>query len=383
MKIGLLLPSVYMGRKYKDKIFAPKDLFLNLANSLVDFGHQVYVYSSPDTKTKARLVPGHEELIAHDFISPKFRGLDRIERQKNAHAVTRIEYEIDVTVKAYFHAREQKLDIMHAYHDFMAHYINRLIGIPTVYTVHDPRPRPEHLEHWRFTHFRTDNYIFISNSQRRIFRNLVSSVGVIYHGVDINKFAFDPRGGEYLAFIGRYIKEKGVTEAIAAAKEIGMLLRMVGDDAYRVLPYYQTRVKPHLKKGMVEDETFVGEGDRGMFLKNAKALLFPIQWEESFGMVMVESMSCGTPVIAFDRGSVREIVKNGETGFVVSPRERIKGLAQAIRKIQTMSEHEYQKMRLACRVHVEKNFTIELMAKNHEKLYQGLLEKSKVSRTPL
>src|SRR3972149_11906140 len=148
MKIGMMLPSVYMGSRYKNKIFAPKELFLNLADGLVDKGHEVYVYASPNTKTKAQLVAGEEGLIDKDLISAKFLGLERLSKLKNAHTATKIEYEIDLSVKAYLHAKEKKLDIMHAYHNFMAHYVSKLVPIKTVYTIHDPRPYREHLEYW-------------------------------------------------------------------------------------------------------------------------------------------------------------------------------------------------------------------------------------------
>lgn len=377
MKIGLLLPSVYMGSKYKNKIFAPKELFLNLADTLVDRGHTVFVYGAPGTKTKARLIEGHGDLIEHDFISPKFRGLDRLSKLKNAHTATKIEYEIDLSVNAFLHARKEKLNLMHSYHDFMAHYINKLIPIPTVYTIHDPRPRAEHIEHWRFKHFKNDNYIFISKSQKRHYGRLIRSVGVAYHGVDINKFAFLEKGGDYFAFIGRYIKEKGVVEAISAVKEVGVQLKMVGDDVYRVLPYYQTRVLPQLKKGVVEDESFLGEADRGTFLKNARALLFPILWEEPFGMVMIEAMACGTPVIAFNRGSVSEVIKDGETGYIVDPKTGVRGLSRAIKKLQSLSETQYRLMRSACRAHVEKSFTLLKMAEQHEEIYQKVIKEHK------
>ena len=373
MKIGLLLPSVYMGNKYKDKIFAPKELLLNLANTLLDRGHKVFVYGAPGTKTNARLIQGHEELIQRDFTSPKFRGLDRLSKLKNAHTATKIEYEIDLSVKAFLHARKEKVDIMHSYHDFMAHYINKLIPVPTVYTIHDPRPRAEHIAYWRFKHFKNDNYIFISKSQKRHYGRLIRSIGVAYHGVDTNKFPFSQKGGDYFAFIGRYIKEKGVVEAISAVKEAGVRLKMVGDDAYRVLPYYQTRVLPQLKKGIIEDETFIGEADRGTFLKNAYALLFPILWEEPFGMVMIEAMSCGTPVIAFNHGSVSEVIKDGETGYIVDPKEGARGLVRAIKKLRSLSLPEYHLMRNACRAHVEKNFTLQKMAEQHEKVYQKVV----------
>lgn len=381
MRIGLLLPSVYMGQKYKNKIFAPKELFLNLANGLVDKGHDVYVYAAPHTKTRAKLVEGEDTLVEHDFISSKFRGLDRISKLKNAHTATKIEFEIDLTTKAYLHAKENKVMIMHSYHDFLAHYVNKIIPITTVYTLHDPRPRGEHIEYWRFKHFPHDNYIFISQSQRRNFRGLLHSVGVIYHGVDTNKFSFSEKGGDYLAFIGRYIKEKGVVEAIHASKSAKVPLKMVSDKAYRVLPYYQQKILPHLKKGVVEDETFLGEGDRGMFFKNAKALLFPIQWEEPFGMVMIEAMSCGTPVIAYNRGSVSEIIKDGLTGFIIDQDEKdrpgrgswvikkqgVAGLVEAINRIGQID-------RKNCRAHIEENFSIEKMVEGYENVYNQAIK---------
>ncbi|MDO8460872.1 MAG: glycosyltransferase family 4 protein [bacterium] len=380
MRIGLLLPSVYMGAKYENKIFAPKELFLSLANGLVDRGHEVYAYAAPNTKTKAHLITGEEELIEHDFISPKFRGLDRLAKLKNAHTATKIEYEINLTVKACLHAKEKKLDIMHSYLDFVAHYVNRLVNIPTVYTIHDPRPRREHLEYWRFRHFKNDNYIFISHSQVKNFKGLIRTAGVIYHGIKVNKFPFSGQPGEYLAFLGRYIEAKGIIDAIAATKRSNSLLKMIGEDAYRALPYYKNRILPHLKKGVVEDETFFGKSDRGPFLKNAKALLFPIQWEEPFGMVMIEAMACGTPVIAYNRGSVAEIIKDGLTGFIIDQDEKdrpgkgkwvikkqgVAGLVEAINRIGEIDRNN-------CRKHIEENFSIEKMVKGYEEVYTKVI----------
>ena len=376
-----------MGSKYKNKIFAPKELFINLANGLVDKGHEVYVYVSSNTKTKARLIPGEDRFIDKDFISPKYRGLDRLNKLKNAHVATRTEYEIDLSVKAYLHASEKKIDIMHSYHSdaFMAHYVNKLAPIKTVYTVHNPKPLREHLEYWRLKNFNKDNYIFISKSQLNKFNDMVKSVGIVYHGVDIVKFQFDKKGGDYLAFLGRYIKEKGVYEAIYAAKKTGRSLKMVGDDAYRVLPYYQNNILPYLKKGSIEDESFLGEGDRSGFLRGAKALLFPILWDEPFGMVMIEAMSSGTPVIAFNKGSVSEVILDGVTGFIIEPDNIGKtnnwiikktgrdGLVEAINRIYSMNDAEYMKMRDQARKHIEDNFTVEEMVDNYEKLYEQIL----------
>ncbi len=383
MRIGLLLPSVYMGSKYKDKIFAPKELFIHLADGLVDRGHEVYVYASENTKTKAHLVPGDSHYIDKDFISPKFRGLDRITKLKNAHVATRTEYEIDLSVKAYEHAVKKKVQIMHSYHDFMAHYMNKLVPIKTVYTLHDPRPLREHLEYRRLQSFKKDNYIYISSNQLETFKGFVKSVGVIRHGVDINKFKFGKNGGDYLAFLGRYIKEKGVTQAILAAEKTGKTLKMVGDDAYRALPYYQKNILPKLRRGVIEDKSF-GEAERDEFLKEARALLFPILWNEPFGMVMIEAMSSGTPVIAFNKGSVSEVIKDGITGFIIEhdrgksskwiiKKTGVEGLAEAIERIYSMNEADYRKMREACRKHVEENFTTDRMVEEHEKVYRKII----------
>jgi glycosyltransferase involved in cell wall biosynthesis len=380
MKIGLLLPSVYMGTKYRDKIFAPKELLLNLADELVKRGNEVYVYGAPGTKTRAHLISGDEDLIKKDFTDPKYRGLDRLSKLKNAHTATKIEYEIGLTVKAYMHAREKKLDIMHSFHDFMAHYIDLIDPLKTVYTLHDPKPLRDHLGYWRFRHFKNDDYIFISESQLKNYHKMVRSVGVIYHGVNTKKFEFKETEGEYLAFLGRYIKEKGVLDGIKAAKESHLTLKMIGDDAYRELPFFQKEILPHLKKGVVEDESFFGEGDRGPFLRNAKALLFPIQWEEPFGMVMIEAMACGTPVVAYNHGSVSEIVEDGVTGFIVDQddanrpnkgkwiikKQGVEGLVEAIKRIGEID-------RAACRQLVESKFTVEKMAENYEKVYKKVL----------
>lgn len=380
MKIGLLLPSVYMGQKYKDKIFAPKELFLNLADGLVSQGHEVYVYAAPGTKTKAHVISGVEGLIAHDL--KRFRGLNDIVGRKVAHVVTKIEYEIDLTVKAYLHAQEKKIDIMHLYHDFFAHYVNRTVQIKTVHTIHDPLPLQGHLEYWRLKHFSKDNYIFISHSQRNHFKDLVHAVGVVYHGIEISRFPFGEGEGGYLAFLGRYVREKGVNEAISAAKKANVLFKMIGSDEHRSTSYYKEKILPYLKKGMIEDETFFGKADRGSFLKNGKALLFPILWEEPFGMVMIEAMACGTPVIAYNRGSVPEIVRDGLTGFIIDPdnedrpgkgtwiikKQGAEGLVEAVRRIREIDRN-------ACRKHIQENFSVEKMVGNYERLYQEMINK--------
>lgn len=377
MKIGLLLPSVYMGERHKDRIFAPKELLLNLADKLVERGHTVFVYGAPETKTKARLVAGDELLIKKDFYDPKFASLKKIAQISLMHFQSKREYELDLTMKAYTHAQDHGLDIIHSYHDFFAHYVGRITNIPTVYTLHDPRPKPNSFEYWRYKHFKNDNYIFISKSQEKNYGNLVKKFAVIYHGVDIKRFPFEEYPKDYVAFIGRYMKQKGVTDAIRASSNSDVLLKIAGDNASRTYSYYNNKVKPLLKKGKAEELDFFGIDERNKFLMMAKALLFPIQWEEPFGMVMVESMATGTPVIAFKRGSVPEVIEDGKTGYIVPKQEGLEGFTHALKKLLSLSEEEYRQMRLASRVLVEKRFTTDVMARNHEEAYKRAIVSNK------
>ena len=386
MKIGLLLPSVYMGEKYKNRIFAPKELLLNLAQGLVEKGHTVFIYGAKKVKTTAYLITGEEDLISHDLSSRKFAGYGRITREQISHHQTKREYEIDLTTKAYKHAKENNIEIIHSYHDFFAHYLSQLVTIPTVYTLHDPPPPKGSFEYWRLKHFKDDNYIFISQSQKNHYKGLVKGLGVVYHGLDMKKFPFSKDGGNYLAFIGRYVRQKGVAEAIETAKKLGVRLILAGDDASRRHSYYKDKVLPNVyQHGNIREHNFFGVLARGNFLKNARALIFPILWEEPFGLVMVEAMACGTPVVAFAQGSVPEIIKDGKTGFIINSSDQdkrgdwiitkngVKGLCEAVSKIYKMPDSEYKKMREACRAHVKEKFTLSKMVDSHEKIYRSII----------
>ena len=323
-------------------------------------------------------------MIKHKLPSVKFRGISPEALAKLAGLATRSEFELDLTVKAYLHGQKVGLDIMHSYLDFMAHYISKIVKFPTIYSLHDPPYPGNTLDYWRLKHFPKDIYIPISISHRNSFGKLVRFTSVIYHGLNINSYKFHVHKGHSLVFMGRYLKEKGLVEAIETAKRLRIPLHIAGDKAYRRLAYYQKDIKPLLSRGHIQEIGFMDGSAKNEFLGKARAFLFPIKWEEPFGMVMLEAMACGTPVIAYNRGSVPEIVKDGVTGFIVNPpktdlqdqsdkewiikKRGIEGLVEAVGRIGEID-------RRACRKHVEENFTIDKMVAGYEKVYQKILSK--------
>lgn len=392
MKIGLLLPSLLMAKRFSDRIFAPKPLFLTLANGLVKKGHKVFVYSAPETPTRSKLISGDKQLAEKDFPSVRFRaGQDGYLNYK----LTYNEYEVDLTEKAYLHGEKEKLEIMHSYHDNMSHYFAKLSAITTVYTLHDPVFCPNSIEVWRFKRFAKDNYIAISKRQAEICRGAgLNIVDVVYHGIDINSLSFSPSSKDYLAFIGRFIPEKGVLDAIKVSEMLQIPLHLATSDNDLETTYYKETLKERLNNKLTSLMGYMNENTLCEWLKHAKALLFPIQWEEPFGMVMIEAMACGVPVIAYNRGSVSEIVRDGLTGFIVDPPEAdlqvqsssrfnrdkvqnegqwiikkkgIEGLIEAVKRIGEID-------RRACRKHVEENFTIEKMVTNYENVYREVIK---------
>jgi glycosyltransferase involved in cell wall biosynthesis len=273
------------------------------------------------------------------------------------------------------HGKKVGLDIMHSYHDFMAHYVSKLVKFPTVYSIHDP-PYPENtMEAWRIRQFPEDIYIPISKSHRDSFQNKIKFTDVIYHGVNLGSYTFHVNKKNYLAFMGRYLKEKGIVEAITAARAVQIPLHIAGDKAYHKLVFYTKQIKPLLSKGHIQEIGFMDGEAKNKFLGEARAFLFPIKWEEPFGMVLIETMACGTPVIAFNRGSVPEIVKDQETGYLVDPEAGIDGLVRAVKKLLKLPKEKYSKMVHACRKRVEEKFTVEKMVSGYEKVYRKVISR--------
>ena len=365
----MLSPSIYMSpTKYPDMIFAPRDLSISLADHLIDRGHEVYFFTAPDVKTKAHLMPGDQDLLEKDYVQSMLHGRQSERLQWGYFYTLKQNYELDMTERCFKFARENNMDIIHSYHDRLAHFFDDMTGIPTVYTLHDPLPTDQtDINYWLLNKFKNQRYVSISNAFRKSDILHLNYIDTVYHGINIPKVL--PTTQSYIAFMGRLIAEKGADTAIDVAKAVGISIKLassqdeadISDDGY-----YKKVLAPRIDPSFVTFTDFMKGSGKFEYLAGARCLLFPIQWEEPFGMVMIEAMACGTPVIAYNRGSVSEIVQDGITGFVVEPEKGVAGLVEAIKKIDQID-------RAACRKHVEEKFTVEKMVEGYEKVYEKIL----------
>lgn len=369
MKIGILTPSIYMyATRYKDRIFAPGDLARQLVAGLVARGHEVHWFTAPEDSLGSTLTPGDVALLEKNLHVRVFQDISPEIIDKMSLYGTKMYYELDLVERAYRVAKESNVDLIHNFHSFgyFAHFFQELTGIPTLYTLHDPAPTTDMLEHWLFTRFPTHKYIAISDSQRGGLGD--HFIDTVYNGIDLTKFPFDANGGNGLIAVGRMVAVKGHDIAIAAAKQAGLPLTFATwmSDSVKNSSYYKEKIEPFVDWKNVVVNSLMQGANLASAYQQAKALIFPIQWEEPFGLVMIEAMSCGTPVVAFNRGSVSEIVKDGVTGFIVEPEKGVAGLVEAIKRIGEID-------RALCRKHVEEKFTISKMVEGYEGVYKKIL----------
>jgi glycosyltransferase involved in cell wall biosynthesis len=234
-----------------------------------------------------------------------------------------------------------------------------------------------------------DANVFVSKKAREL-AGVSDDASVIHNGVDPLEYPLFTAKGEYLLWLSRVVSNKGPKEAIEAARATKKQLHLIGfiPKLPKHIGYYDTFIKPFLSDQITLEET-VPFQEKVAAYQHAKAFLFPIQWEEPFGLVMIEAMSCGTPVIAFARGAVPEIVEDGVSGFIVNPSDddiREKwvthatgqaGLQEAIEHLYSLRADQYTAMCTAARARVEEHFSIDRLVTQYEQLYIKLAEKGK------
>lgn len=315
-----------------------------LTEELVRQGHQVTLFASGDSVTQAHLVAS----------CPGALRLDKQCVDQLAHSVVLLE---QVCRQA------SAFDLLHFHIDYLHFPLSSRQATPHVTTLHGRLDIPDLVPVYET--FPTMPVVSISQAQRVPLSGL-NWCGTVYHGLPPELYTFRDTPGTYLAFLGRISPEKGVDQAIAIARRVGMPLKIVAKVDRADEEYFQTVIRPLLRDPLVEYLGEMGEHDKDAFLGQACALLFPIDWPEPFGLVMIEALACGTPVIAYRRGSVPEVLEDGVTGWIVD------GYEEAVRAVQRLPLLS----RARCRQVFEERFTATRMAQDYVTLYQQLLAKS-------
>jgi glycosyltransferase involved in cell wall biosynthesis len=318
-----------------------------LTEELVRRGHEVTLFASGDSVTSADLVsPCKKSLRLHgDGVDPLIYHYLEMEEVIS---------------------RAKEFDLLHFHIDYLHYPFSNRNTYRHITTLHGRLDIPGLKSLYKKYH--AVPLVSISNNQRTPVKD-ANWIGTVYHGLPKNLLTVNKKAGNYVAFLGRFSPEKRADHAIRIAREAGMPIKVAAklDDADRA--YFENEIEHLLHEPGVEFLGEINEEAKNDFLGNAAALLFPIDWPEPFGLVMIEAMACGTPVIAYNRGSVPEIIDEGKTGFIV---QSIDEAVHALKHIQLLDRGKVREI-------FEQRFSVEEMTDNYEKIYHEMLEE-KISR---
>jgi glycosyltransferase involved in cell wall biosynthesis len=312
-----------------------------LTEELVRQGHDVTLFASGDSATKARLVAACRRSLRLD-----------------KHCIDHLAHHIVMLERVFQQAPE--FDIVHFHVDYLHFSMSRRQQITHVTTLHGRLDIPDLFP--LYQEFRDMPVISISNVQREPLP-WANWQATVYHGLPADLYRFRAQPGSYLAFLGRISPEKRVDRAIEIAKRVQIPLKIAAKVDRVDKKYFKSVIEPLLRESLVEVVGEISDREKDEFLGNAYALLVPIDWPEPFGLVMIEAMACGTPVIAYRGGAVPEIIEEGHTGFIV---EELEDAVEAARRIPKLS-------RKRCREVFEQRFTATRMANDYVRVYERLI----------
>jgi len=313
-----------------------------LTEALVAMGQEVTLFASGDSRTSARLIPGCDKALrlsdCQDPIAPHLAMAEAVMR------------------------RAGDFDIIHSHIDYLAFpAARRCPEAALVTTLHGRLDQPEPRLIYR--EFPDAPLVSISRDQRRFLPD-GAWLGTVHHGLPEDHYPFQGKPGGYLAFLGRISPEKRPDLAIEIARHAGVPIKLAAKVSRHERDYFADRIAPLLTGPGTEFLGEIGEAEKPAFLGGALALIFPVDWPEPFGLVMIEAMACGTPVIAFRRGSVPEVIDEGISGFVVDDAEA------AVKAVAKAAELDRSRVREA----FERRFTAGRMAGDYMRLYRRLLD---------
>ncbi|NVM01575.1 MAG: glycosyltransferase family 4 protein [Candidatus Helarchaeota archaeon] len=333
-KIAMLAPIAW---RTPPREYGPWELVVNnLTEGLVNKGFDITLFATKDSITNAKLhavcARGYEE---DKSINPEVWKLMHISE---------------------VFERADEFDIIHNHFDYPALTYSKLVKTPVLTTIHgfsSPDIYPVYEKY-------NNNTFYVSISESDRYEKL-EYIATVYNGINLDEFTYNPNGGHYLLFLGRICREKGTHEAIQIAKKSNKKLMIAG--IIQEVDYYEEKVKPYIDNDTIKFLSLIDSKERDKLLGGALAFLHPVMSPERFGLVMVEAMACGTPVIGFNLGSVREIINHDKTGFVIN---NVKEAVKCIKDLDKIN-------RIDCRKRVEKYFTVENMVEGYIKVYDKIL----------
>ena len=312
-----------------------------LTEELVHQGHEVTLFASGDSVTKAHLVAACRRSLR----------LDKQCVDQFAHQILMLEHVFQ---------RAPEFDIVHFHVDYLHFPLSRRQPITDVTTLHGRLDIPDLVPLYR--EFRDMPVISISNAQRAPLP-WANWQATVYHGIPADLYQFRAQPGSYLAFVGRISPEKRVDRAIEIAKRVQIPLKIAAKVDRVDKKYFKSAIEPLLRDPLVELVGEIGEGEKDDFLGDAYTLLLPIDWPEPFGLVMIEAMACGTPVIAYRGGAVPEVIDEGHTGFIV---EELEDAVEAVRRIPELSRKRVREV-------FDQRFTAARMAHDYVQVYERVI----------
>ena len=367
LKIATFCTNEWPTPPPENTFYAPLWIAYYIAEGLAKRGHKVYYFGSKESKLKyAKLISlGMSAIKYNQKLLPFIAHMNE--------TVVNF-YEQLMVSKIYQLSKTEKFDIIHIHPYRRAIQFAPLANIPTVFTIHDPI-EGFHRYMLEKTKTQPNTYLVsISNAQRKPSPSL-NYAATVYNGVNLKNYPFNPHPKDYFLAAGRLVPEKGIDLAVQIARKTGINLKIAGGPAES--SFFETKIKPYLGK-KIQYLGMVNYLKMANLYRNAKAVLYPLRWEEPFGLVITEAQACGTPVIAFNKGSIPEIIKNGKTGFIIPFYDKgkninIRGFIEAIKKIDTIK-------RINCRKWVEQNFSLEKMIDGYEKVFLKLSNQNYYAR---
>jgi glycosyltransferase involved in cell wall biosynthesis len=354
-------------------IFAPGTIIVTLADGLVDNGHEVTLFAPVGTKTKAKLISEGLNAASEDYY-------DLWQEDPASFYHVQLQYELNLISKAFEMAQNNEFDVIQIHKTNIEIYFSNFAKCPVVVSAHSS------YNEGMTKHFSAADEARLKKYEKSCFYTAPSEfiknqvdfkhIKVVNHGLDEQTFKFAPDGGKNMLYTGRLIARKGVDLAIDVALLANKKLDVIGDIRPTQIHqdfWLQLKDKISSNNEIIEYIGCKSYEEMPVYFQNAKLLVYPIRQPETFGLVLIEAMACGTPIVAFNIGPVKEIVQDGVTGFLCEPGDT-KKMAELVNKIYNMPEAEYRQMRKNCRAIVEAKFTNEKMVQAYEDYFKYAIE---------